>query len=892
MSISKNSQNLQLDTKRHSFAHLMAAAVGQMFPEARFGVGPVIENGCYYDFVLPRTLIPEDLPLLEAKIKEMLKQPLVFKVQEMELSEAIALFEKNNQPLKVELLNDLATRGTTSMSEEERADFENVRNSSNNKIYFDSLEAVVLDFGGVVFKQKHNAVIKLLKEKYSLVDKKDYDGGKIWDACREKNSFLDVDFWQNYAVFLGLDISIGSELEKIFFETNDTYPEIVELINTVKKQGKKIYYLTNTKQRIFDERKKTNIFKLFDGGLTDLEVGVSKPKFEIFEKLTGKYNLSPENTLFIDDKLENIESAQSLGFQTLLFNQHLNLNDHINMSEEEKVDFGSETIAVIIKNYTGNLQNLKDAPEFEGYFSNYEILEDGFIKFHVSSNISLLKKHLEEAFIFSFFEAEEDSVYFNIFKKEFLPQFALVNNNDKLTVENVEINIDSWLKNETEIQNKAKFEELRRLTKKEADFTSIKAKNSNISNPKITIYRLENEKTGEDLFVDLCKGPHVLEKEGFREMRSAGFCLDKFSGSYWRGDQDRNIQMQRIYALVYETKEELKVFINQREEAKKRDHRVLNETQKYYTISDLVGSGLPLFQPKLATVRRILEAYLWQINKKRGSVQVITPHIAKKDLYVASGHWDKFGDELLKVKGQYDDFCMKPMNCPHHMQIFKDQQWSYKDLPVRYFEPATVYRDEKPGQLSGLTRVRSITQDDGHLFCRLDQITDEAVSVSQIITEFYETIKMREGYWVSLSVRDPNTPEKYLGTDENWKLAEDALENAAKKDGLNYKRVEGEAAFYGPKLDFMFKDSLAREWQLATIQCDFNLPERFDLEYTDDKGEKQRPIVIHRAISGSLERFLGVYIEHVSGRFPFWLAPTQIKILTVNNQPETMEYVQ
>lgn len=369
-----------------------------------------------------------------------------------------------------------------------------------------------------------------------------------------------------------------------------------------------------------------------------------------------------------------------------------------------------------------------------------------------------------------------------------------------------------------------------------------------------------------------------------------GFSLDKFSASYWRGDQKRDIRMQRIYALVFDTVEELKEFQHQREEVKKRDHRVLNETQKYYTISELVGAGLPLLQPKLATVRKLLEDYLWQINKKRGSVRVITPHIAKKELYQTSGHWDKFGDELLKVKGKYDDFCMKPMNCPHHMQIFADQQWSYRDLPVRYFEAATVYRDEKPGQLSGLTRVRSITQDDGHLFCRLDQISDEACLVSDIIDEFYEVFSLKEGYWVSLSVRDPQTPEKYLGTDENWKLAEEALEKAAIKKKLNYKRIEGEAAFYGPKLDFMFKDSLGREWQLATIQCDFNLPQRFNLEYVAQDGSKQKPVVIHRAISGALERFLGVYIDHTAGRFPFWLAPTQIKILTINDQ--VLDYVE
>jgi threonyl-tRNA synthetase len=533
MSISPNSQNPQLDKKRHSMAHLMAAAVKDMFPEAQFGVGPVIENGAYYDFILPRTLIPEDLPLIEAKMKEMLKMHLSFKVQELSLEQAIVLFTKNNQPLKVELLNDLATRGTTSMDESE-----------------------------------------------------------------------------------------------------------------------------------------------------------------------------------------------------------------------------AETVS----------------------------LESGQLK--------------------------------------------------------------------------------------------------------ITVYRIVNESTGEIVFEDLCKGPHV---EHVKEMRGLGFALDKFSASYWRGDQKRDIRMQRVYALIMENVEEIKDFQAQREEAKKRDHRVLNETQKYYTISELVGAGLPLFQPKGMWLRKNIQDLLWQLHKPRGYLQVWTPHIAKEDLYVTSGHASKFGDELFRVQGKSDNFFMKPMNCPHHMQLFADNQFSYRDMPIRYFEHATVYRDEKPGQLSGFARVRSITQDDGHLFCRLDQIKTEVSTIVEIVREFYATIDL-EPSWVSLSVRDMNDLGKYLGTNEAWDLAEKSLEEAAKANDLNYKRVEGEAAFYGPKLDFMFKDVMGREWQLATIQCDFNLPERFDLSYINEEGSKERPVVIHRAIAGSAERFLGVIIDHFAGRFPFWMAPTQIKILTINNQMQ--DYVE
>jgi threonyl-tRNA synthetase len=535
MSINSNSTNIILDTKRHSFAHLMAAAVGQMFPEAQYGVGPVIENGCYYDFVLPRNLIPEDLPLLENHIKDLLKRDLRFKVQELSLEDAILHFNNVKQPLKVELLENLRDRGTTSMS------------------------------------------------------------------------------------------------------------------------------------------------------------------------------------------------------------------------EEEKADFGDE------------------------------------------------------------------------------------------------------------------------------------------AKPIITIYRIVDEKTGEVVFEDLCKGPHVwgvrVNQESVKDLnlQNMGFKLDKFSASYWRGDQARGINMQRLYALVFETKDELKTFVTQREEAKKRDHRVLNQTQKYFTISELVGAGLPLFQPNGMLLRKNIQNYLWQLHSKKGYKEVWTPHIAKEDLYITSGHAAKFGDELFKVQGKTENFFMKPMNCPHHMQIFADNQFSYRDMPVRYFEHATVYRDEKPGQLSGFTRVRSITQDDGHLFCRVGQIKQEVSTIVAIIREFYDTIGM-EASWVSLSVRDMNDLGKYLGGNEVWELAEKSLEEAAIENKLNYKRVEGEAAFYGPKLDFIFKDCMGREWQLATIQCDFNLPEKFDLSFVNEESEKERPVVIHRAISGSVERFLGVIIDNFAGKFPFWLAPEQIRILTINDE--------
>lgn len=386
----------------------------------------------------------------------------------------------------------------------------------------------------------------------------------------------------------------------------------------------------------------------------------------------------------------------------------------------------------------------------------------------------------------------------------------------------------------------------------------------------VTIYH-----TGDDFF-DLCEGPHV---ENTKEILKDCFKLDKLAGAYWRGNE-KNPMLTRIYGLAFNNKEELDAYTTQQEEAKKRDHRVIGAQLKLFTTSPLIGAGLPLMQPNGMIIRKEIEDYLWSLHAKKGYSRVWTPHIAKEALYETSGHAAKFGDELFRVQGKEDKFIMKPMNCPHHMQLFADNQFSYKDMPIRYFEPATVYRDEKSGQLGGLTRVRAITQDDGHLFCTQSQIKEEVSTIVSIIKEFYTTMGMMEGYWVSLSVRGDDK-SKYLGEDEAWNIAESSLEDAAKANNLNYKRVEGEAAFYGPKLDFMFKDAIGREWQLATIQCDFNLPERFDLSFINNEGKKERPVVIHRAISGSLERFMGVMIEHFAGNFPLWLSPNQITVLPI-----------
>lgn len=378
-------------------------------------------------------------------------------------------------------------------------------------------------------------------------------------------------------------------------------------------------------------------------------------------------------------------------------------------------------------------------------------------------------------------------------------------------------------------------------------------------------------------FTDLCRGGH--SENPSKEIAPDCFKLERVAGAYWRGNE-KNKMLTRIYGLAFDTKEELDSYLNQQEEAKKRDHKILGPQLKLFTVSSLIGPGLPLMQPKGMIIRKEIEDYLWNLHKSKGYHRVWTPHIAKEALYETSGHAAKFGDELFRVQGKEEKFILKPMNCPHHMQIFADNQFSYRDMPVRYFEPATVYRDEKSGQLGGLTRVRSITQDDGHLFCRKDQIGVEVSTIVQIIKNFYTTMGMIEGYWVRLSLRGDDK-NKYLGSDEVWNTAEEALRKSCEEENLPFTPAKDEAAFYGPKLDFMFKDAIGREWQLATIQCDFNLPERFDLSFINEKGEKERPVVIHRAISGSLERFMGVMIEHFAGAFPLWLSPVQVKIVPI-----------
>lgn len=400
----------------------------------------------------------------------------------------------------------------------------------------------------------------------------------------------------------------------------------------------------------------------------------------------------------------------------------------------------------------------------------------------------------------------------------------------------------------------------------------------------------EINERGEDItlytsgeFTDLCRGGHV---DDFSHVDMNAWKLDRVAGAYWRGDE-QNPMLTRIYGLAFDTKEELDAYLQTREEAKKRDHRKIGKELQLFSFSPLVGSGLPLFTPKGAKIRELITKKIQSLQKDFGWEFVAIPHITKKELYETSGHWEKFGDELFKVKGKKDtEFVMKPMNCPHHTQIFKAFPKSYRDLPVRYAENTMVYRDEQAGELLGLSRVRAITQDDGHAFVRPDQIKEEVKNIVSIIKTFYSDLGMLDdNYWVSLSVMDPQHPEKYMNEGGIFERAENILEEIAQEEQLPYKKIEGEAAFYGPKLDFQFKDALGREWQLGTVQLDFSMPRRFELEYVDEHGEKQTPIMIHRAIAGSLERFMAVTLEHFAGWLPLFLAPTQIAIIPI--KPDT-----
>ena len=381
-------------------------------------------------------------------------------------------------------------------------------------------------------------------------------------------------------------------------------------------------------------------------------------------------------------------------------------------------------------------------------------------------------------------------------------------------------------------------------------------------------------------FTDLCRGPHIVDTSVIKAVK-----LTSIAGAYWRGNE-KNKMLTRIYGVTFPKKSMLDEYLQMLEEAKKRDHRKLGKELELFAFSQRVGQGLPLWLPRGAQLREKLENFLKSVQKAHGYLPVITPHIGQKELYVTSGHYAKYGADSFQpihTPAEGEEFLLKPMNCPHHCEIYKTKPRSYKDLPLRFAEFGTVYRYEQSGELHGLTRVRGFTQDDAHLFVRPDQLKDEFCKVIDIVLYIFKTLKF-DNFTAQVSLRDKNNREKYIGTDENWEKAENAIIEAAKEKGLNTVVEYGEAAFYGPKLDFMVKDAIGRKWQLGTIQVDYNLPERFDLEYTGADDKKYRPIMIHRAPFGSMERFVAVLLEHTGGRLPLWLAPDQVVVLPVSEK--------
>ena len=381
-------------------------------------------------------------------------------------------------------------------------------------------------------------------------------------------------------------------------------------------------------------------------------------------------------------------------------------------------------------------------------------------------------------------------------------------------------------------------------------------------------------------FTDLCRGPHVKHVDDIKAVK-----LTAIAGAYWKGDQSRN-QLTRIYGVSFPKKSMLDEYLQMMEEAKKRDHRKLGKEMELFTFSNRVGLGLPLWLPRGAVMRNVLENFLRKKQAELGYLPVVTPHIGSKDLYVTSGHYAKYGKDSFQpihTPQEGEEYMLKPMNCPHHCEIFRSSPRSYKDLPLRFAEFGTVYRYEQSGELHGLTRVRGFTQDDAHLFCRPDQLQEEFEKVIDLILYVFKTLKMTD-YMAQVSLRDPDNKDKYIGSDENWEKAENAIIVAAEKKGLKTVVEKGEAAFYGPKLDFMVKDAIGRRWQLGTIQVDYNLPERFELEYIDSDGSRKRPVMIHRAPFGSIERFTAVVLEHTAGHLPVWLSPDQVKILPVSEK--------
>ena len=442
-------------------------------------------------------------------------------------------------------------------------------------------------------------------------------------------------------------------------------------------------------------------------------------------------------------------------------------------------------------------------------------------------------------------------------------------------LEKIEAKMREMLKNWTSFEKKVVDENTAKST-----FVGNEYKNELISGivekgEEITLYTSGS-------FTDLCRGGHV--ENPHKDIKPDAFKLERVAGAYWRGDE-KNKMLTRVYGIAFENKKSLDEYIAQQEEARKRDHKKLGRELDLFTFSDLVGAGLPLWTPKGTLMRDLLDGFVWELRQKVGYERVDIPHITKKELYEKSGHWDKFKDDLFRINTREGhEFAMKPMNCPHHTQIFARKQWSYREMPERYASTTKVYRDEQSGELAGLSRVRSITQDDAHVFCRTTQVKEEISKIYDIVQTFYGafgfTLKPR------LSLHDGANMSAYLGTEEVWIRAEEELRAMVKEKGETPIEAVGEAAFYGPKIDFMASDSIGREWQVATIQLDSNMPERFDLFCINEEGKQERVVMIHAAIMGSIERFMSVLIEHYAGAFPTWLSSIQVSIIPVREEHE------
>ncbi len=425
---------------------------------------------------------------------------------------------------------------------------------------------------------------------------------------------------------------------------------------------------------------------------------------------------------------------------------------------------------------------------------------------------------------------------------------------------------------ETFVRKEISKNDVLELFKKKGDEYKVELINE-LEDGQITIYEQGN-------FTDLCKGPHLSDTSHIKAIK-----LLSIAGAYWRGDENRK-QLTRIYGITFPKQKMLDEYLLMLEEAKARDHRKIGKELELFMFSPRVGQGLPLWLPKGAQLRERLENFLKKVQVQYGYEPVLTPHIGQKELYVTSGHYEKYGKDSfqpIKTPAEGEEFLLKPMNCPHHCEIYNSKPHSYKDLPVRYAEFGTVYRYEQSGELHGLTRVRGFTQDDAHIFCRPDQLKEEFIKVIDIIHYIFKTLDFSD-FTTQVSLRDPYDKEKYIGSDENWEKAEKAIIEATREKGLDAVIEYGEAAFYGPKLDFMVRDAIGRKWQLGTIQVDYNLPERFDLEYTGSDDQKHRPVMIHRAPFGSMERFIAVLIEHTAGKFPLWLTPDQVIILPISEK--------